>query len=608
MADVYSSATLSTDPRSGRIQALILILVGVFLAWTFVLVGEHYVHDYELDLGSLTFPAPRYFAFISLWLFFGLLAAAALTFGITSLLVDRGNGHPHPFGLVYRGSDRVWIAVAAVAGAVIPAAIRAFVLNDAPVVDDASAYQFSAELLASGRLVVESPPDKLFFDRQFMINDGRLYSQYFLGWPALMVPGVWLGVPGYVNALYSALTVPAVFLVLRRLTGSTGARVGVILYLGSPLLMMAAATQMAHTTCFAALAWLTWFVLRSRDDDGPAWAHACVALAFSVAFFIRPLTAVGAGVPLLVWWAMGAWRRPLPQRLRAGAAFAVVAVLFGALFLAVNHAQNGSFSRVAYQAMTDYARSNDYRFTTYGDGSGETIDWARDADASVATAGVALVRLNPAVFGWPCSLFLALFAVRSRRARPLWASLAFFFVAHLNVRSIGVDSFGPTHYVEASWPILILSVAGLRAAYVRVRSWRQRLGVPAAWELAAPVACSVLVALALLCYVPPRLAALERVGRGVNLALRAPERAGLRDAVIFSPAPFVPRCATAPTRHWVFFRPNNDPDLDNSVLWVNDLGERANLDFMRGFPTRHGYRLVWGQGCEPVLHALGGVP
>ena len=45
-----------------------------------------------------------------------------------------------------------------------------------------------AETLALGKLKIQSPPGPGFFDRTFMINDGFLYAQYFLGWPALMMP------------------------------------------------------------------------------------------------------------------------------------------------------------------------------------------------------------------------------------------------------------------------------------------------------------------------------------------------------------------------------------------------------------------------------------
>ena len=104
-------------------------------------------------------------------------------------------------------------------------------------------------MLATGRLWADSHPLKEFFDRVFMINDGKFYGQYFIGWPALMVPGVWVGAVGYMNAVYSALTVPPLFGIARRMGGSSAARVALLLFLASPMLMVGAATEMSHPSC-----------------------------------------------------------------------------------------------------------------------------------------------------------------------------------------------------------------------------------------------------------------------------------------------------------------------------------------------------------------------
>ena len=72
-------------------------------------------------------------------------------------------------------SDRRFLSWACLAGFAIPLAIRYLLLHEAPLTDDESAYRFAAELLARGRLWVPSPEMKIFFDQNFMINDGRLY-------------------------------------------------------------------------------------------------------------------------------------------------------------------------------------------------------------------------------------------------------------------------------------------------------------------------------------------------------------------------------------------------------------------------------------------------
>ncbi len=78
--------------------------------------------------------------------------------------------------------DAAWIAFLALAAFLVPFAVRLLLLDGAAVTDDESCYRFGAELVASGRLRVPSPPMKLFFDRTFMINDGHLYPAPCTSW------------------------------------------------------------------------------------------------------------------------------------------------------------------------------------------------------------------------------------------------------------------------------------------------------------------------------------------------------------------------------------------------------------------------------------------
>ena len=63
-------------------------------------------------------------------------------------------------------------------------------------------------------------------------------------------------------------------------------------------------------------------------------------------------------------------------------------------------------------------------------------------------------------------------------------------------------------------------------------------------------------------------------------------------------------CFSKPTHNYVYFRPNNDPDLKNDVLWVNNLSLEENRGFMRHFPGRKGYVLLRGKDCRVVFIPL----
>ena len=123
---------------------------------------------------------------------------------------------------------------------------------------------------------------------------------YFLGWPALMSPGVFLKATGFMNALYSGLTIVPLFLIVRRLAGSRYAKLGIILYIASPMMMVGSATELSNTSCMLALSWMIWFFMRIWDDDSLLWAHLGFGVTIGVAFFIRPLTAMAIATPFLL--------------------------------------------------------------------------------------------------------------------------------------------------------------------------------------------------------------------------------------------------------------------------------------------------------------------
>ena len=567
----------------------------------FKVAGSAYYSNYILDLGSTFFTTPRLAMFIVMWMVFGTAAAVFCALGILRFLSGRGE-RIHLFGWWNSSSDVAWIFFGSVAALAIPILLRRLVLHGAPLTDDESAYRFMTELLSSGRLQATSPPLKLFFDRIFMINDGHMHAAYFLGWPALMVPGIWLGITEFMNAIYCCLTVPPLFLVLRRLAGSQWAKLGVLLFLLSTMLMVGAATELAHTSCFMTLAWLTWCVFRARDEDAPGWIDACVAILFAVAFMIRPVSAAGIGLPLLIWWMAHVIRIPRKSRLLRLTSFAIPAIILAALFFASNRIQNGSFFRVSYQRYVSYIQENGYRFSFYRDENPTKGDVVHSLTASpkeaVANIAVALFRLNFDLFGWPCFLF-ACFAGRQRTAWLFWLSLLCFFAANLPLPDTGIDSFGPTHYFEAAWPVLLITVLGIRAVHEKLSAVQLQPSIASLQPRRFPVIlASCFTLLTLIFYMPVRLGALSRMTENINMPFEAVQSAGIQRAVIFAPQPFAPNCRSKPTSSFVFWRPNNDPDLKNDILWANHITVDDDRRLMRYFPDRTGHVMVWVEPCQ----------
>lgn len=586
---------------SRRISALLIGGAAVSLL-AFHLWGAGFADGYRLDLGSLNAPTHGYLVFVSAWTLFGGLAVTCFALGFSRYLEtstwygrlsDRWNTLP----------DSVVIGGACCAALLLPMAIRTWVLRGAPLTDDESAYRFTANLLASGRLWVPSPPMKAFFDQSFMINDGRLYAVYFLGWPALLAVGSWFIATGSVNAVISALTIPPLFLLLRRVTNSRWAALGILLFLSSPFVQIAAATELSHSSCLMALAWSLYFGWRAIEGERP-WCYALSGCFLSLAFCIRPQSTVFMA-PLLWTAATQLARSTDENRLRAVLAFCAPVAIFATMFLAAQWVENGSAFTVGYARYNQYLIENEFRFSSFQP-SDLTPVAGFDFLAPLSALGrtvAGLFRLNFDLFGWPASIVFIGFAwTNSSFTRLLWQILISGLAVLFFQRDWGIDTFGPVHAFELTLPVLALTVVGLREFGHRldVRPVRQGPSTRPTAVLALAVA---LVTTAWLGFVPVRMRAVHQVAVHVNLALEAPEAAGVHHAVIFSPLPIAPQCGGVP-RHFVFFHPVNDPDLENDILWVNDISVVSNRDLMSHFPSRTGYVLRWNNQCQVTIEPL----
>ena len=541
---------------------------------------------YALGLGNIGFPSYRFVAFTMFYALLGGAGAVCIAVGWT-----RG------FSATSLREVPWFLVVATALGVLIPVVIRWLVLAGGVVADDESVYRFSAELLASGRLTAPSHPLKLFFDHPFMVNDGRMFSQYFLGWPAIMALGVPFGATGYVNALVSGATVPALYRLLKTVSGVTWARLGVLVFLTSPMIQIAAATEMSHTSALAALVYAMWLVTLALRGGGPA-THFGFGLALSIAFFIRPASAVAVTLPWGVLW-MGT---QLKNRAFSNILwFAIPTSVLGGLFLWVNAEQTGSIFGVAYQQAFQYAIENGLRFShVVPERANATVMLASGGFPEMLTmTAVGLLRLNMSLFGWPLSLGLLPLAIGLRPANWWWASVGTYVLVHLSLFDAGIDTFGPTHWFEMALPVLVLTMLGCK----RAAGWASQISTNA-----APFPRNLVltfVTASVLLFTPYRLKAVREIAAMTRRAPDAVDRAHVHNAVIFVNRPWAATCNTglgSPPRHFVFWWPVNDPNFENDVLWANHLSVKQDRKLLDAFPGREGYITWWNEKpCELEL-------
>lgn len=573
--------------RSRAWQPLLAALLAIGAFWA---AGSLRTAGLELGLGSLKMPTPLHRRFLILYVACGLPAALLLAYGLDRLRSDRDRP------ILAALSDRRFLVYAAIIGALIPAAIRQWVLQGADMTDDESAYRLMGHLLASGQLYMHSPPFKEFFDNRMLVNDGKLYSTYFVGWPALMAPGVLVGVERWMNILYSALTVPPLFWLCRRLSSPSSARLVVLCYLTSPILMVGAATGLSHTSCLALLTWLAFVTEAARRPDASPWSFAGASALFSAAFFVRPQAVIAIGLPFLVALAMH-WKRRRRGRLCTLAAFAAPSLAFAIGFLAVNQVQTGDALKPAYVRTAEYVKSIDYKHSTWEHDPSQATRLpgfvlpGRDMPGLATTAG--LLRLNFALFGWSSSFLLAFFA-RGRRSWVYWGSAALFVLWSLVFVDAGVDTFGPVHFFELALPLLVLTGLGLES--------------PSRWRSLLPSGHALVVGfvlVALTTYTPVRIATAHRIAQAILFPQRMVESISSKPALVFVHPPFTAyKCLTWPSLGWVFARPSPSPERNEPIVWLNDIGPEENLRVAAMFPQREAFLSFWGRDCRMHLVRL----
>ena len=140
------------------------------------------------------------------------------------------------------------------------AGVAGFVFKGIPRIDDGLASLFQAKIFARGALTLPLPADADFCWAFGILGlregVGHWCGMYPPGWPALLVPGVWLGAPWLVNPLLGALLAVAIAELGRDLYGDRVGRAAGLLAVPSPFLLVLSGLHLSNvpTTLFLCLA------------------------------------------------------------------------------------------------------------------------------------------------------------------------------------------------------------------------------------------------------------------------------------------------------------------------------------------------------------------
>ena len=247
--------------------------------------------------------------------------------------------------------SRLPALILALVATIAYALIGHLVFAGRPLHVDEITQAFQAKIFASGQFWIPTPEPPEFFNQLLIVNrEGRTFSQFPPGWPALLGLGYLLRAPWLIAPICGGLAVLALDQLLRAAKEPDATRLAaIVLFAVSPWVAFNAASWMNHApTTLWLLAGLAATFTASDHDPKRAWLLAAGGLAFGIAFTIRPVDALAFLVPVGIWLGLSLLRRE--SSWREAALFAAGFAGPAAAFLAFNHATTGHALLLGYEA------------------------------------------------------------------------------------------------------------------------------------------------------------------------------------------------------------------------------------------------------------------
>jgi len=459
------------------------------------------------------------------------------------------------------------------------ALIAGVLFKGIPRIDDGMAALFQARLFARGVLSLPLPADAAFYEVFGVLGNradlGHWCGMYPPGWPLVLTPGVWLGVPWLVNPVLGGLLVVTISELGRNFYTDRTGRLAALLAIPSPLIAVLSGLHLSHLATVLACALCLLSLRKLWETRRWIWGGAA-GLLWGIGFLCRPLDAAVLGAVFALGFLLPP-RRLLHCKggIMAGLAMAVLAM--GLLF--------GFQKATTGDAMTP---GHKIGMKTQGEFGFVTFDAGRSHTPAKGFQHILrrLRVLNDGLLGWPIpALLLVMLPFVLGRARSNGILLLLPMPALLLVYACFwyYEAEAPARYISGAFPFLfVLASRGLLTL-------REMLASHGRWV---------------------RLPAFLVVSGTLFLAISTPEHFKqytssyydvedllprvVRDYDITQAIVFMDAIGRDPVREDCFndyystgFM-RNDLDLDGDVLYVRNLREH-NI----GMVQRHPDRTAW---------------
>lgn len=223
-----------------------------------------------------------------------------------------------------------------------------------PRIHDEWQFLLQARFLANGRLWM--PPHAIadFFDTFYVLRKPVYAPQSFPGWPLMVVPSLWLGLPFWTTPLLvTAIVLLLVFRLVLDALGGVAAVTSVLLFASLWGIRCFSLVAMAHTPAMCLGVASIFFYWQWRRSGRRGWAIG-IGIASGWAAITRPIDALCYAIPLGLVMAVDFARvlRATPRSARAVASVAALVIAgaspFLALQLAFNKGVTGTFTETPF--------------------------------------------------------------------------------------------------------------------------------------------------------------------------------------------------------------------------------------------------------------------
>jgi len=384
---------------------------------------------------------------------------------------------------------------------------------DAAVGDEFS-QRWQAHLISIGRLYARSEPHGEFFNSvETMQTEGRWFSHFPIGGPALLAIGVALHAPWLVNPLLGALAICAVYAFVSAAMSERLARRTALLCVVSPFVFFMNGTEMNHVGTLAAV-WIAMAALvqwsSTHDERSRRVFAAIVGVSLGIAATIRPYDAFLSALCIGAFQLRTAIRRP--ECRVSFIALAIAGAVPIAALLYANWRTTGHPLLFAYDALNGSGHRPGFHMTPLG--------FEHTPRRGLYIISAYLLKLDVMLLAWPVPAMLLVSAsLLIQRRMSEWDAL---LLLVLGVTLVGYWLYWGESYFDAARflftlaPIFLLYIARLpELLSSRISSPRLRpsfalaplLWLLVAWSVPQRVGINFTVASLMKAFVAPRSAA-----------------------------------------------------------------------------------------------------